>query len=193
MEELVDVMDGMVIAPESSFSFLDSVAGKASHFGEDEGNFIASMFYGLALQSPLEIIERHSQGKMPPYSQPGIEVAVSEKRDKDLIVYNPGPNEVEIAAQVTGNTLEMSLYSANNGMIYEYRIENEKDINYRTIIRYDDELTPGHHQVLQNGQAGKRLEVYKINRCRRDGFIQRAHQPGILFTDAENRVARACN
>ncbi len=162
MDELLEELNTISIPANSSFSYLESIADKVSYYSEAEGNFVVSMLYALLLQTNVEFVERHSQGIIPSYSDPGIEAKVSKNEKKDFIVYNPGPNEIRVTAEQTGNVLKMGLRSKKPENTYRYSIENSLDVDYRTINRYNKNLQPGHRQVLQPGQKGKRVEVYRI-------------------------------
>ncbi len=162
LQELIEELNGLKIGKNESFSYLDSVANQVSYYSEDEGKFIASMLYTLLLQTNVEFIERHSQGAIPSYTDPGLEADVSIAEDKDLVAHNPGPNEYTISIEQTGNQLKMSLQSTKLENTYNVRVENSKTVDYRTITRYNKDLQPGHKQVLQKGKKGKRVEVYRI-------------------------------
>lgn len=162
LQELMDELNGLTISSNEDFSYLDAVANQVSYYGEDEGNFIASMLYTLLLQTNVQFVERHSQGVVPSYTAPGLEADVSIAEDKDLIVHNPGPNEYTISIEQTGNKLNMSLQSKKLENTYKVKLENSKTVDFRTITRYNKDLQPGHKQVLQKGKKGKRVEVYRI-------------------------------
>lgn len=162
MDELLEELNGISISANTSFSYLETIADKVSYYSEAEGNFVVSMLYALLLQTNVEFLERHSQGIIPSYSEPGIEAQASKNEDKDFIVYNPGPNEIRVTAEQTGNVLKMALRSKKPEHTYRYSIENRLDVAYRTINRYNKDLQPGHRQVLQPGKKGKRVEVYRI-------------------------------
>lgn len=161
MDELLEELNEISIPANTSFSYLESIADKVSYYSEAEGNFVVSMLYALLLQTNVEFVERHSQGIIPSYSEPGIEAIASKNEDKDFIVYNPGPNEIRVTAEQTGNVLKMALRSKKPEHTYRYSIENRLDVDYRTINRYNKDLQPGHRQVLQPGKKGKRVEVYR--------------------------------
>lgn len=161
---LVNQLDGLTIEPGESFSFLEQVTNKVNHYFEDEGNFLASMLYSLFLQTNVNIVERHSQQEIPSYSEAGIEAWVSKVEDKDFVISNLGPNTYTIKAEMKDSTLNMEIYSTPSSTKYMYRIENQKDVDYRTIYRYDKNLKPGDKKVLQHGEKGKRIEVYRVSK-----------------------------
>ena len=56
----------------------------------------------------------------------------------------------------------MALLSAQQDTVYDYEIANVINVKYRTITRFDPDLMPGHTQVIQSGQQGKRVDVYRV-------------------------------
>lgn len=82
MDELLEELNRISIPANSSFSYLESIADKVSYYSEAEGNFVVSMLYALLLQTNVEFVERHSQGIIPSYSEPGIEAKVSKNEKR---------------------------------------------------------------------------------------------------------------
>lgn len=163
LDEIIEKLNGQTFSANSTFSYMEAIANKVNYYGEAEGNFVASMLYSLLLQTNVEFIERHSQGTIPSYSQPGIEAKVSIEDKQDLKFFNPGPYDLKVSVEQSGNLLKMNLLSKKSETTYRYSIENSVDVDYRTITRYNKDLQPGHHQVLQQGSKGKRVEVYRIS------------------------------
>ena len=162
IEMIVDQLDGTVIQPEETFSFLDAVFAPLHTYSEEEGNFAASQLYSLFLQTNLEIIERHSQGVIPVYSVAGIEAKVDWQEEKDLIVNNPGPDHFKIQAEIKSGRLNLQLVSTVQEKNYEYRVIRGTEVDYRTIVRYDENLEPSERRVIQEGEKGKQVEVYRV-------------------------------
>lgn len=162
LQLLIDKINGFEIPTNTRFSFNEQVANRVSHFGQKEGNFIASMLYTLVLQSNLEVVERTSQGEIPSYAEAGLEAYVQPDQNIDLVLYNPGPTSYKISVQQADTKLHMAVLSIPVNTSAHYTIENETDVKFPILVRYDNELKPGHVQVLQEGQKGKRVEVYKI-------------------------------
>lgn len=169
----IDCLNGLEIPANTNFSFNEQVSKEISHFNQKEANFIASMIYSLALSSNLQIVERESQGEIPSYSQAGLEAYVNPNKNIDLVVYNPGPTSYKFSVKQTDTELNMALLSPPVNTNHEYSIEKEIDVKYQTIVRYDDDLKPGHEQVIEPGQNGKRVEVYKKNYASDGTFISK--------------------
>lgn len=164
LKMFIDKVNGLEIPANTNFSFNEQVASEVSHFGQKEGDFVASMIYALTLKTNLQVVERASQGEIPTYTKAGLEAHVNPKNNIDLVIYNPGPTSYKFLIQQAGSELNLALLSTPINTSHEYTIENETDVKFQTIIRYDEDLKPGHEQVIQAGQNGKRVEVYKTNR-----------------------------
>lgn len=164
LERLVQQLNGQKLSANHSFSFLESVVAplETSPSGK-EMNFVASAFYALILHSNIEIIERHSQGEIPQYLEPGIEVKVSQYEGKDLLIYNPNPYSYTVHAEMSGRKLLLSLHSVALETKYEYSIENKVEIEPRTIYRYSKDLRPRQQKTIDLGEQGMRVEVYRLN------------------------------
>ncbi|RLL47861.1 hypothetical protein D8M04_00860 [Oceanobacillus piezotolerans] len=166
-------LDGYVIPASDAFSFLDAVElidGMGN--SEEETSFTATALYALVLQTNLEIIERHSQGEIPSYTDAGIEVEVDREEDKDFTIYNPNNQPFTIKAELLENELVMSLQSIPSMSKYSYITENAIEIEPKTIYRYSPDLAYGAEEVLQLGQNGLQIEVYRAEK-HKDGSTER--------------------
>lgn len=165
LDYFINYLDGLEISANSRFSFLEDVGERVSHYRAKEGNFFASMLYTLTLQSPLRIIERHSQKIIPAYTEPGLEAYVQKDGEKDLIIANPTHDTYQIEASMNENLVTLALKTNKQSTTFEYKITNSEEVPFRTIVRFDKELIPGHEQVIQEGKNGKRVEVIKVERA----------------------------
>lgn len=162
LKNLINKMNDLQIEPQTDFSFIGNVLEPLNMTkSSDEVNFVASAFYALTLQSNMNIVERHSQGKVPGYTQAGIEAKVSRAEKKDLKLYNPNFYSYIVKAEKRDDKLAMSLHIAAQDASYEYRVTNVKEIKPRTVYRYSSKLNPGEKQTLQAGSKGLKVEVYR--------------------------------
>ncbi|WAA08870.1 VanW family protein [Fervidibacillus albus] len=156
-------LNNVTIESGEIFSFLDTVVEQVSHYNEEEGNFIASVLYSVFLKTNVQILERHSQGVIPTYSEAGIEARVSEEEQLDLMVKNTGSTQITIQAEQKNNEVTIRILSTEAEKTYTYRVENEIDVQYPTIKRYNKQLDPDEERIIQNGMDGKRVDVYRIS------------------------------
>ncbi|MFD1851892.1 G5 domain-containing protein [Oceanobacillus bengalensis] len=161
---LAEELNGYVMPANSSFSFLESVKlldGMAN--SNAERSFVASALYALVLQTNLEIIERFSQGDIPGYTEAGIEVEINEGESKDFLIYNPNDQPFTITAELIENDLLMTIESVPTPRTYRYVTENEVEIEPKTIYRYSPDLPLGAEELIQSGESGLQIEVYRIS------------------------------
>lgn len=162
LNNLLDQMNDLQLDPQTDFSFIEQVLEPLNMAkSSEEASFIGSALYALALQSNIEIVERHSQGKVPSYTQPGVEAEISRVEKKDLKLYNPNFYSYFVKAEKRGNRLAMALHIAEQEASYEYRVANVKEIKPRVVYRYSSKLNPGEKQTLQAGSNGLKVEVYR--------------------------------
>lgn len=167
--KLARELNEATLKPNEAFSFLEYIGrvGRADQSAEDlamlgeEADFYATAFYQLVLQSDLQFVEHHSQGSVPSYGETGIEAAVDITSKKDLKVFNESQDTYELQAHVADNQLKLSLLGLNQTKTYEYALSNRTYTPPRTVYQYSDALAPGDETIIQNGQAGVRVKVYR--------------------------------
>ncbi|MFD1708779.1 VanW family protein [Siminovitchia sediminis] len=170
-ETLAGQINEMTIQPESSFSLTASVLEQISPTVHSEtASFLATALYAAVLQTNMDIIQRHSHGFIPSYTEAGIEAAVNIAEKKDLIFHNPNFHSYTILSQVKNNRLYLSLYSVLKDSEYRYRVENIQVIKPRTLYRFSYDLEPGARVPIESGQSGLKAEIYRIQQS--NGAIQ---------------------
>jgi len=162
-DHLIGQLNGFVIPANESFSFIDSFnLLDGVRDTEEETSFIASGIYDLALQTNLEILERHSQGVIPSYTEAGVEAQVDYEADKDLILYNPNEYAYTIYAEKSDGVLFFTLKTISPKKNEEhYSIEYTAEIEPKTVYRYSPDLPYGTEQTIQAGSNGVQLEVHR--------------------------------
>ena len=86
----IDELNGFIIEPDDTFSFLQTVTfPEALTTTTNEVSFLATALYSLFLQTNFDIVERNSGLTVPSYAEPGLDVVVNDKEEKDLVVVNP--------------------------------------------------------------------------------------------------------
>ncbi|MFD1066562.1 VanW family protein [Oceanobacillus locisalsi] len=158
-------IDGRLLESDQIFSLLDdidSVNGLENEAGEL--SFVASGLYQLALQSNMEIIERHAQSHIAGYAEAGLDAEVSLEEEMDLQLYNPGDSAYTLQADVENNMLQLSLQAMVAESEFEYSIENRREIAPRKVYRYNSNLADGEEHIVQQGQSGISVEVYRISK-----------------------------
>lgn len=165
MEYTANEISGTIIEPNSQFSFIDMIyMNDTLAYSQTDMNLLASAFYSLALQTNVKIIEHHVENKMPDYTEAGLEATVN-KKNKDLIIYNPNPYAYLLQAEFKKNKkqLHLSLHTFPSDKRYAYEITNRDEIKPKTIKRFSHKLAPGKKVVIQAGVAGASLDVYRVS------------------------------
>lgn len=157
--EIAKKLDGVMIEPETPFSFND-IATKAGS-NDDTMTLAASALYSAVLQSSFEIIERHQAEKIPTYIKPGYEATVSPFLDKDLQFISHSTVPTKIVASVKNNTLKIELFSLPGSPDVIVSEKDKKIVQPRTIYRYSKNLSKGESNIIQQAKSGLQLLIYR--------------------------------
>lgn len=171
VQSISENLTGTLIEKESTFSFLDAVTipGGSEEF-EEELNAVATGLYRLFLQTNVDIAEHHSQGSVPDYGEPGVEVLVDRLGEKDFIVSNSNDYAYLLETEVDAHAIHLSLKTFPLDVTYSFYTDNEKHIEPRTIYRYTTDLRPGEEEYVQVGKNGLHIELYQEERTEDGGL-----------------------
>lgn len=161
LSEIIAALNEKTLSMGEVFSFIDETSDISSSYSDETADFIASMLYSLILQTDYEIVERHSQGIVPSYLEPGIEANIDLQSKKDLKFVNIN-NLAVLKVSLADNKMLVELYSLPTEMISKYEVRNSQVVNPRTIYRYSSDLKPGEENLIQEGAPGLRVSVYRI-------------------------------
>lgn len=158
----IEELNDHIIAPNDTFSFLQTVTfPEALTTSTEEASFLATALYPLFIQTNFEIVERHAQLTIPSYAEAGLDVAVSEKENKDLIVINPNNVSFKFEVIRKGDTLDIAIKSSSLNDTYDYELKNVREIKQRTLYRYSKKLKAGEQATIQAGREGLEVEVHR--------------------------------
>ncbi len=161
LDELVKVLNEMITEPQAVFSLLENL-GEAIPLANSEAvNFLASNVYNAALYINGEIIERHSQNRIPSYLKPGIEAKVDVSSNEDLQFINTLSNPIQLKLTIEDQKLMTEVYTSNKDTAVSVSVNRDGVIQPRTITRYSEELAIGTTKQLQEGIEGLRVSVYR--------------------------------
>ncbi|MFC7685218.1 VanW family protein [Ureibacillus sp. GCM10028918] len=159
ISDIVNFLNETVVYPGETFSFITKVG--ESNANNEAKNFVASLLYDAVLNTEFQIVERHSQEKIPTYLEPGINARVNIQYNEDLQFLNSSTNAVKINASVEGSDLKLEIYS--NEKSKEVLVQTHKEeISPRIINRYSEGLAVGQEQLVQEGEKGERVIVTRI-------------------------------
>lgn len=158
--DIAQILNETVVAPGEEFSFIETIGPNADAANREGMNFIASMLYANALHLDTEIVERHSQQKVPAYLEPGVEAAIDFSAKKDFKFVNRTSSPMIIKMSVDNQQLKAEVYSTGEETDVTMRT-TKQDIIPRTITRYSEELSIGQVREVQQGELGFRVSVYR--------------------------------
>ena len=159
--DIAQILNETIVVPGGEFSFIETMGESAESANREGLNFVASMLYTNVLHLDTEVVERHSQQKVPAYLEPGEEAAIDLSAKKDLKFVNQTGNPMIIKMSIDNQQLKAEVYSVGEETDVTIRTAKE-DIVPRTITRYSDDLAVGQVQEVQKGEQGLRVSVYKI-------------------------------
>lgn len=161
LSEVTETLNDQVISTGEVFSFLDKTSEINNSFSDETADFIGSMLYSLFLQTDFDIVERHSQGVIPSYLEPGVEADIDLPLNKDIkFVNNNSPALLKVSLK--DSNLLIELYSLSNKTISKYEVRDSQVVKPRTIYRYSPDLKPGEESLIQEGTTGRRVSVYRV-------------------------------
>ncbi len=161
VDKLANTLTDSIILPNEPCSFFTMIEEKYEESNSEASNFVASMLYHVALQTEYEILERHAQEEKPDYLQQGLDARVNRAVDKDLQFVNRSDQSNKLKLTVEGHSLKVELLAQKKEKEISVRVSKDKIIEPRVIIRYSKDLPIGREEVLQDGQEGVRVEVYR--------------------------------
>lgn len=161
LSEITETLNDQVISTGEVFSFLDKTSEISNSFSDETADFIGSMLYSLILQTDFDIVERHSQGVIPPYLEPGVEADINLPLNKDIKFVNNN-NPAQLKVSLKDSSLLIELYSLSNKTISKYEVLDSQVVKPRTIYRYSPDLKPGEESLIQEGTTGRRVSVYRV-------------------------------
>ncbi|MFJ7648340.1 VanW family protein [Lysinibacillus sp. NPDC097279] len=158
---LVNTLNDYIIAPNEPFSLLNVLEEKAEEANNEGVNFVASLIYHTVLQTEFEILERHAQDKKIEYLQQGLDAAVNSALNKDLQFINYATQPTKLKLMIENDSLKVELLAQNKEKEITVRVSKDKIVQPRIITRYSKDLAIGQEEIIQNGQEGVRVEVYR--------------------------------
>lgn len=168
LEELTDTtfieslkeLDEHKIQANDSFSFIQQTNyDERSKTRNKEASSIAGEMYHLFLQTNFQIAERHTHDRPPRETKPGLDAMIDIEEGKDLVVVNPNDISFIFNVQETDDEeLSISLKTAYHKYSYNVELE-EKEIEPRTVYRYDEDLEYGEEKLIQQGVPGTSVIV----------------------------------
>ncbi|MFJ7826935.1 VanW family protein [Psychrobacillus sp. NPDC096623] len=158
LNDIIYALNDQVIGSGEMFSVNEHIEGINLGNSDETINFVTSLLYSTVLQTNFEVVERHSQGSIPNYLEPGIEAKISKTKDLKFINTINAPASIKIS--IKGSELLVEIYSVPSETVAKYQV-SESEITPRTIYRYSSELKRNEEELIQEGKPGLRVSVYR--------------------------------
>lgn len=160
-EELIEVIDGTVIAPDEQFAFLPKLEELALLDATDaELTEIASAIYGAVLRTNF-LVEQRSIGEQVPENVPaGEEAAINRSLGVDFAFSNPNASSFTLNVYLQNGELTASIHG--QPFVHTYYISSaaDKEVEPRLIKQYSAFVSSG-KKMKEQGRDGKRIEVVR--------------------------------
>jgi len=161
LENIVSTLNEQDIGNGEVFSLLERLNDVELNVNDESADFVASVLYSVILQTNFEILERHSQGEIPDYLEPGIEAKIRKNTNLDLKFVNNNDAPATLKVQIKGNSLLVEIYTLPLETTATYRVTDRMQITPRTIYRYSAELKAGEEKLVHEGKEGLRVSTYR--------------------------------
>ncbi|MER2008557.1 MAG: VanW family protein [Psychrobacillus sp.] len=159
--DIIEALNDVIIPEGQTFSLLNKMQEASVPYNDATMDFIASLLYATVLQTGFEIVERHSQGVIPPYLEPGVEADVTSDLSKNFKFINSTELPIVLKVGITGNEILIEFYSTQSETKGTYEVLEKEIVNPRTIYRYSKSLKEGEEELVQEGEPGLRVTVYR--------------------------------
>jgi len=165
-------LNEQMISPMETFSYLNALELPDSlKDSNEELSFVATGLYEAILQTNMAIIKRQHHLQLPKYANRGLDVFIHQSKQKDFVTQNNNHTAYQIKATLEDRELHVSIHSLEQPFIYDYNTENEETIKPRTIYRYSKDLSPGETELIQEGEDGFSIEVYRTTLSHSDEVL----------------------
>lgn len=168
--ESLKALDEHNIQANDSFSLIQKIDFDGRKSMNKEVSYVAGEMYHLFLQTNFQIAERHMHDRLPNKAKPGLDAMIDLEENKDLVVVNPNDISFIFNVEETNDEeLSISLTTAYHKYSYDVELE-EKEIEPRTVYRYDENLEYGEEKLIQQGVPGTSVIVERSMYNKNDDF-----------------------
>ncbi|SIS50697.1 VanW family protein [Salimicrobium flavidum] len=146
---------------KSTVSLLERVGETAEALEKEALNQASTAIYGSLLETPFVTEERHISLRLPDYADAGKEAAVDVSGEEDLRFRNTTSMDYFVELTLNGSNLLATWTGyplTEKGRVV---VSNAEEVEPRKTIRYSTSVTPGTENVLEEGEVGRVVEVYR--------------------------------
>jgi hypothetical protein len=158
---VVNALNGLELAPDSQFSFLDFLGGlQLANVTDSELSQIASAVYAAVLKTNFTVDERSIGASAPAAIPLGQEAAINRPLGIDFVFTNRNENTFTLNLSMEND--ELSAMISGYPFVYEYTIQTggEEKVKPRLIKQYSSFVTSG-STVKEEGRDGVRINVLR--------------------------------
>lgn len=151
------------VVPEEGFQPAPVIANGRVVMGVGGGICqVSSTLYQSALRGGLNIVERWHHSVPIGYLPLGMDAAVASGT-KDLVIQNPYQTPLMIGAWIEGNQHITAIFGAKDVQVPKVNVEirKQRKLIPTTTLVEDDQLDKGVKVVVQPGENGHWLQVYR--------------------------------
>lgn len=181
VKELATMLDDFMISPGQTVSLLQIFGSLTESANQQALDFVSSVVYHTVLQTNSEILQRHSQKKIPDYLEAGIEATINQSKQQDLQFVSRANEPLKYKVTFEKNNLKLELTAQVAVASAQPRVEVDKIVKPKLITRYSKELAINKQKVVQQGKEGLRVIVYRFmnDGSGKDEIVSRDYYPAI--------------
>ena len=160
--KLINSLNGIIIAPFSTFSLLDYIQNNnVGPVSDEELTVLASVLYSTVLETNFVVDERNIGSMLAPLIEPGYEAAVNSKQGLNFIFTNPNKSSFALHVESVGEAIQSSI----NGMpllnTYLPYIGQIESFEPKTVQQFSAFVPYGQVRVADKGRKGMEVNVHR--------------------------------
>ncbi|WP_406944535.1 VanW family protein [Halobacillus sp. SY10] len=193
MDRAVKLFDEEELEDGAVFSF-NRLLNIDGVYDEVSLDVLASAIYGASVKAGMIIQERHISHRLPEYAEIGMEANVDVNQDQDLKVYNPFSGDYQLSVSVEGGNVVVHWIGYPTTSDFHVQLLDREEISPKTIIQYSSLVNRGTYNLLQEGENGEVVSVYRIDRSLSDGveeFISEDYYPPVARVEEHPPASEA--
>lgn len=163
MDRAVKLFEGKELEDGAVFSF-NHWLNNDGVYDEVSLDVLASAIYGASVNAGMIIQERHISHRLPEYAEPGMEANVDLNQDRDLKVFNPFSGDYQLSVSVEAGNVKVQWMGYPTASDYHVQVLEREEISPKTIIQYSSLVQRGTFNLLQEGENGELVSVYRVDR-----------------------------
>ncbi|WP_226583411.1 VanW family protein [Halobacillus litoralis] len=158
----VEIFDGMLLEDGEVFSFNSQLKADGV-YSERSLDVMATAIYAAGLNAGLIVQERHISHRPPSYIELGLEANVDPINQMDLMLFNSSSMTYQLNVKEENGNLIVQWKGFPASPDYSLKISSPETIEPKTVIHYSSLVKRGSSRLLQQGQPGKMVSVYRTN------------------------------